>query len=281
MFTSTAHVSAPLDATAVLVDLRNFTPNLKASPVGADGSNVFCELLAHFYGICVEAAIIAVGASDTPPMYLNSTGDGVLMVFFDPDHHYRHGFLTTLMLNCTLRSVCETYNAEHGRPGVPTTSFGIGIESGQVCRVTDTGRGGDVVVETYIGDCINVAARAEGFTKSVHETHAIVGVHTNSLLCRALCDANYQRLMNVALDQEIDDDARLAIHDEMMTLNRRLCLTFMQVTVLKGVDEPIPLFRVSKQRARTENAQFQSLVQMLTRSPEHKAAVMSFLDRLA
>ncbi|MDP6945073.1 MAG: hypothetical protein QF464_13070, partial [Myxococcota bacterium] len=164
---------------------------------------------------------------------------------------------------------------------VPRTSFGIGVESGEVCRVTDTVRGDDIVVETYIGDCINVAARVEGLTKMVHETHAIVGVKTNTLLCRALFDAQYEGLMNAALLPGIGDAERLATHDKMMELNRRLCLAFMQVAVLKGVDEPIPLFRVSKQRARADNTQFQSLLRLLTSSQAHADRALAFVHRLS
>ena len=161
---------------------------------------MFCGLLARFYGVCVEAATIVVGAERAPAVYVNSTGDGVLMVFFDDDRHSRHGYLTTLLLNAALESVCASYNEEHGQLGVPATSYGIGMESGEVCRVTATSGRDDMVVETYIGDCINVAARVEGLTKTVHETHTIVGAHTNSLLCRTLFDVNYGELIDAVLD---------------------------------------------------------------------------------
>ena len=273
------HVSSPLAATAVLVDLRNFTPNLKASPVTADGLNVFCGLLSRFYGVCVKAATIAVGPDAASSVYVNSTGDGVLMVFFDDERHSQHGYLTTLLLNCALESVCASYNDEHGQPHVPSTSYGIGMESGHVCRVTDSSQTEDMVVETYIGDCINVAARVEGLTKTVHETHTIIGTRSNAALCRTLFDEDYDRLIDAALVPGLDDAERLAIYDQMMDLNRRLCLEFMHVAVLKGVDNPSPLFRIEDRRAQEDNPQFEELLRALTVSSEQRDAAVSFLRR--
>lgn len=272
-----AQVSPPRASTAVLVDLRNFTPNLKASPTTNHGTKVFCELLAEFYGVCVEAATLAVGVDEHPPVYLNSTGDGVLMVFFAAGQHARHAYLTTLLLNSALKSVCTRYNAEHGRAGIPTTSFGIGVESGQVCRVTDTDPSDTVVVETYIGDCINVAARVEGMTKMVHETHTIVGAETNNVLCHEFFDLRYEALMDRCLIPDLTDAQRLATYDQMTALNRQLCLAFMHLAVLKGVDEPLPLFRVVE--VHRDNSRFQSLLRLLSDSATHCEEALAFIDR--
>ena len=136
-----------------------------------------------------------------------------------------------------------------------------------------------MVVETYIGDCINVAARVEGLTKTVHETHTIVGAHTNSLLCRTLFDVNYGELIDAVLVPGLDDTERLTTYDKMMELNRRLCLEFMHVAVLKGVDNPSPLFRIEDRRAQEDNPQFEELLRALTVSSEQRDAAVSFLRR--
>src|SRR6516162_7734717 len=92
--------SPPVPATALLVDLRNFTPNLNAAPVDEQRISDFCRFLSQFYALCLEAALLAL-----PPalrgqrhLYMNSTGDGVLILFLHASH-VRHGFLTALVLH--------------------------------------------------------------------------------------------------------------------------------------------------------------------------------------
>src|SRR5687768_16190239 len=90
--------SPPVPAAALLVDLRNFTPNLNAAARGS--SNVFCDFLARFYGQCLRACTLALPPSDRngDAFYLNSTGDGILAVYAGESHHVR-GFLASVLLH--------------------------------------------------------------------------------------------------------------------------------------------------------------------------------------
>ncbi|SVE39124.1 uncharacterized protein METZ01_LOCUS491978, partial [marine metagenome] len=55
--------SKPVPATSLVIDLRNFTPNLKASTLGDDGVDQFCSFLAEFHAICIDAALMAMEPS--------------------------------------------------------------------------------------------------------------------------------------------------------------------------------------------------------------------------
>src|SRR5215467_2862652 len=97
-------VSPPLPATTLLVDIRNFTPNLNAAPADEQGINVFCHFLSAFYAVCLHASLTALPTALRlrPPLYMSSTGDGVLMIFTH-DAHARHGFLAAILLHVALQ----------------------------------------------------------------------------------------------------------------------------------------------------------------------------------
>lgn len=277
-------VSTPVTATTLLVDLRNFTPNLNAAKVDDRGVNGYCYFLSDFYALCLDACLIALPSSrrQQPPLYMSSTGDGVLIVF-SHDSHVRHGFLAALILHNVLQSICEHYNSRLDNPVCPRTSFGIGVESGDVCRIraSPPTEGGDPIIDTYIGSCINVAARAEAMSKVFYRANTIIAETTNELLCQEIFGESYNALIRQAFDPAIPDKERLAVHDKMNSFNRGLCLTFLHHHNLKGVDKPVPLFRVADASAYAGNPRFDSLVAKLTSGAEQVSEVVGFLKRYA
>jgi class 3 adenylate cyclase len=282
--TQTEHeVSPPLAATALIVDLRNFTASLNASSADTEQRNRFYQFLSEFYAICVDACLMALPPESRlkPPLYLNSTGDGVLIVYLC-EAHVRCGFLAALLMNLTLQSMCESYNAT-SQAKHPKVSFGIGVESGVVSYISASAplSGQDAtnpVVDTYIGECINVAARAEAMSKVFYGARTIIARGTNEFLCAELFGENYSALIRDALDVTLPDDKRLAVHDKMNDLNRRLCLTFIHHHNLRGVDEPMPLFRIADSSAVPGNPRFESLMASLNISNEHGCEVHQFLN---
>ena len=259
----------PVPATAVVVDLRNFTSHLNAASEDDDGVNLFCRFLAGFYALCLDAALIAMPADrrPEPPLYITSTGDGVLMVFTDTDWHFGHGYLTALVLHQVLARACGRYNESLAHPDLPGTSFGIGIESGRVARIraTAVNDASHPVIDTYIGECINVASRAQEVTKQLYEAHTLVCATTNTLLCHQLFGESYPSLMVESGRLGLADEQRIALHNHMNGLNRRLCLAFLHQHKLRGVARPLPLFRLSESAARLGNPRFDHVLELLTR----------------
>ncbi len=277
-------VSRPVPATALLVDIRNFTPNLNAAREDDQGVNLFCHFLSAFYALCLRAALLALPAPlrSQPPLYMSSTGDGVLIIFTHATH-VRNGFLTAILLHLALLEECGVYNSNRGEMTCPRTSFGIGVESGQVSRVRAQSPGdpGYPLVDTYIGPCINVAARAEAVSKLLHRANTIVSHEINSLLCKELFGTDYDELIERALHPSINDIERLALHDRMNDMNRGLCLSFIHQHHLKGVDEPVALFRLANSSVEMGNPRFEALLGRLTEDPDHLSDVRLFLSSLA
>jgi class 3 adenylate cyclase len=276
----THEVSPPAQGTALLVDLRNFTPNLNAARPDGRGINTFCHFLSRFYALCLDACLVALPRSQRrrPLVYISSTGDGVLVVFTDTSHA-RHGYLAALILNNVLQTLARRYNAAAGHLRAPATSFGIGVESGEVCRVQAHRHGeGPPLVDTFIGACINVAARAEATTKLFYQATVIIAETTNELLCRDLFGTSYAAQVARAVDPAGSDGDRLAAQDELTRFNRNLCVQFIQHHNLKGVERPMPLYRVANASARPGNPRFDALIAKLTDGPEQLEDVVRFLN---
>ena len=131
------HSTSAIPATAVVVDLRNFTPNLGAAQVRPDGVNDFCAFLAEFHAICLDACRVSIPIEhqDTPPFLLWSTGDGVIACFTDSTFHVQHAYLASLIMQGVLRNVCKEYNQSRKLKTIPAIGFGIGMETGEVWAV--------------------------------------------------------------------------------------------------------------------------------------------------
>jgi class 3 adenylate cyclase len=264
--------------------LRNFTPNLNAAPADEQRISDFCRFLSDFYALCLEASLLALAPDlrGQRQLYVNSTGDGALILFLHSSH-VRQGFLAGLMLHLSLQDKCDEYNGR-GRPvDCPKVSFGIGVESGEVCgvRAGPEGAGWPPRVETYIGSCINVAARAEALTKVYYRAHTIVAEHAHELLCRGLLGQSYRELVRAALDDDGRGEGGRAAHNRMADLDRRLCLGYLHYHHLKGLDGPLPLFRITDYSAYPGNDRFVTLLGQLTDGHRHSAEVADFLKRRA
>ncbi len=274
-----ARIDSSRDVSVLITDIRNFTPNLKSGKILQDGNNIFCQFLARFYDCCVQACITACGQEEPRPLYLNSTGDGVLSVFLSPERHFLDAYLAGIILCHTLPPLCEEYNQEKPHY-TPDVSFGIGLESGSAWRVIsyDTEESHTRIIETFIGDCIDVAARVETSTKDHARTFMLLSKQINQLLCTRLFDENYHELVKYALDEALSDDERKYVWDKMTRLNERLMVTFLGNHNMKGVLEPVPLFRLSPTLARPKRVEFQDILRKLSRDEGHYQRIIDLIE---
>src|SRR5207302_2033728 len=125
--------------------------------------------------------------------------------------------------------------------------FGIGIESSAVVRVTAPWPAGECGpgLDTYVGLGINVAARLEATTKSLFRSLTILGPEVHHLLCRDLLGADYRAELCKAADFNKWQHERDAANDRMRDHDRSLCLSFLHLHSLKGLDAPQPVFRIA------------------------------------
>ena len=69
----------------------------------------------------------------------------------------------------------------------------------------------------------------------------IIASQANQQLVTALAGVNYAELVSSTRHRVMTHDT-LAIEEEMNELNRRLCLGFIHLHTLRGVDRPSPCF---------------------------------------
>lgn len=263
-----------MPATALLVDLRNFTMSLNAAPVDAQGTNRFCYPLAEFYAETLDQCMRALAPSERaqPRMSVSSTGDGLLVVFMGP-RHYANGLLAAFLLETGLRDTCQRYNDAH--PQMPRISFGVGVESGEVSVIRAAS--GVVGVETVIGHCINIAARIEALTKLVASAQVIVADDTVEHCANAFFGETFASLR--AREQAADNDTdRVGVQMRMNEINRDMCLTWLDRYTLKGVDDPVPLYRLDESATCGGVQRFDRLLEHLVDSdPQHLHEVRDVL----
>ena len=258
----------PVKATTLVIDLRAFTSSLNSASVDEHGVNMFSAFLSRFYALCLESALLSLPPSlrDIPPLHIDSTGDGMIIVFFDTDDHHIYAFLTAILIHSRL-----SFHISNS----PINGFGIGLESGFVSKVFATSDA--LSVNTFIGECINTAARAESLTKTLFRAKTIIGPRLNNLLTQDLLGTDYDSIRSIA-DAAASDVTTLEQQRKMMLLNQALCLSFVYVHRLKGLHEPIPLYRLSESIINGNCNRFNQLLRKLTVDDEHLELVTTHLN---
>lgn len=256
-------VVTPVPGTALLLDLRNFTGQLDAATQG-EALQKFCGRLARFYALCREAADLSANGT---PYHMASTGDGMLAVFHGP-RHVQQAFVCALLLRLTIPKIFPTADDAYGNP---VASFGMGLESGEVCRVMAGGRA------TYIGRCINLAARLEAITKTLDSVDSILGEAMVGQLYAMATGEDFQALSKAAVDLETGDEEHLRVISKFGPANHTLCLSFLHYHRLKGVDRPVALHGLSRRASVPGNPRFDALLRTFSESPAQHEALCAWL----
>lgn len=220
-------------STVLMLDTRNFTNNLLY--FSKDGNSCFLEFIQELLN-CGTA--LAAYFSNNEEYYINSTGDGLLVIFLGNDNELRC-YLLGLALIIEIQKLCDKFNESYKRD----MSFGIGLESGPVSKIQTPGIKNNSY--TYLGNAINTAARIEAETKSHARAKMLIGEELNKKLVTRIFNINYSELMDLVVsnaDNKIIVDGTIS---QMNMINQKLLLSYIFEHNLKGLDRPIPLFRVS------------------------------------
>jgi class 3 adenylate cyclase len=242
-------------ATAMVLDIRDFTPTFQAA-TEAGTQERFLGFLEEVYRECLRACEATGAAPGDGTLYTASTGDGIVAVFMDDQWHAEQAFAAALVL-------CERLPPVFAARGFGTykqavDNFGIGLESG-VVYVVKAGTDASTVT-TCIGNAINIAARLEAHTKILFRTPLIIGGALNNLLCERLQPGfGYLNKVSRVLDPSADTSAFGALFAEMDGMNRELRVKFLNHLYLKGVGDPVAAFRYSPSLAQERGPIFRLL----------------------
>lgn len=240
-------MEALIPATALVLDIRGFTPRLQSylnDPTDED----FPGFVGEFFRAAVTACrktFLPTGTVDR--LWINSTGDGVVAVFLECDgdegrpFHALRGYLAGLQLMESLPDLFHDHGySEKDSKDYP---FGIGVESGHVQPAGFEGKHEDHVVETFLGSCINIAARLEGVTKTFDRTCMIVGMQNYSHLCQELLEVDYEETV-LATESATSREEHHTAFVELAAVSAELLCGYLGRVNLRGAGSR-QVFRVS------------------------------------
>lgn len=254
-----------IDSTVVVVDIRNFT--LIFEKFQKDNDSKFLTFIENYYLINLELAELV---SDNDNFYLSSSGDGLLIIFFGLCHEYC-AYLYGILLFQVLEKICTDFNEKN----VCDVSFGIGIESGYVQEVSSKINSREI--KTYLGSVINIASRIESATKNFGRTKLIIGECLYHRLIKSLFMEDYNKTVKNNVMFRKNYEEVIQHHNEMNKLNQNLMLFYIFEHNLKGVGNPLRLFRLSPTLADISKVSFYNILSKLAISPEKLKKVALFL----
>lgn len=254
-----------IDATVVIVDLRNFTNTYEKYQ--KSNIDILLNYMDDYYKKGIQIADISSLSND---YFISSTGDGLLVIFMGKGHE-RSGYIFSLVFYQLANKMCEDFNMANNEK----ISFGIGIETGVVQEIVTKNKGKSI--ETYLGSVINSAARIETISKQYNRTKLVVGNRIYNKLSQELFPEEYKAIVEDAKHQRRDHSLSIKYHNEINQLNQKLMLFYIFEHNLKGVEFPVPLYRLSPTLADINKNTYYEVLQRLCDSKEKFDEVKSYL----
>jgi hypothetical protein len=253
-----------VEGTAVFVDVRNFTSNLN----NLFSDDLYLTLIENIYEKGIELGLEFCSEKD---FYINTTGDGFLAIFLGKDNCIDAYFYSLLLHNCLTTLFVNYFK---NKLVIGNYYFGIGLESGEMKNVIT--KDSSKVINTYLGNVINIAARLEALSKDHTRSPIIFGPCINELLISKIFGESYSEIMNQAKKADNTERAQL-LHQKMNMLNSKLLSSYIFEHRLKGVDNSIPVFRVSPTLFDLDKNHFKDLVDLLP--DENRKKVFGVMEK--
>jgi len=255
----------PIDASVLIFDIRNFTDTLRDFEAIDDDS-----FLLFVQDICSCGYNIYFQLSPCNNIYFNTTGDGFLVIF-GGENHYLTCYLYGIVFNIIASEKVLAFNKNKDI----NLSYGIGMESGMVKKIIISTKPRDLY--TYIGNVINIASRIEAENKNHARANMIIGGQINQLLVKKLYGIDYFLLMEEVKKSNSTEEITTLI-DKMNRINQELLLSYIFEHNLKGVDKPMPLFRLSPSLLRQERKTYNTVVKNLSQIIDREEYIKSLIN---
>lgn len=229
------------DCSVLFLDVRNFTTLMEIFSSDDSFYNLIKQVYSNGESIAISFSREASG------FYINSTGDGFVLIYFG-EHHETKAFLTSLVLLKWLEPCFESFFKDKNDSNRTEGSyyFGIGIESGTVREVSSA----KSMLKTYLGDTINLAARIESLSKGHGRAPILYGPSINDRLTKLYHGCSYFDLTESAKRAPSKKEAE-EIHNKMIKINRSFLSSYIFEHRIKGSKEFLPIFRFSPTELET------------------------------
>jgi len=254
-----------IKATAIFVDIRNFTSNLNKY----FNTEKYFLLLEKVYQSGIR---LSYDLNLQDSFYINSTGDGYLIVI-SSEESYLDGYIYALLLHLILQKHFLDFFKKPLKVG--DYYFGIGLEYGSVRKISANYK--SIQIETYLGNAINIASRLETLTKDHARAPIIFGAQLNEALLLRLENVSYLKIMDQAKKAKSTEKAQL-LHQQMANYNSLLLSSYLFEHRLKGLESPMPTFRISPTLFDVNKYHFWELIERL--SDNRKKTVISCLKKI-
>ncbi len=232
-------INEDINSTVIFLDVRNFTPSLKEFSTNPN----FLELINNVY----KCGLVTISSfCKESEYYINSTGDGFLAIIMG-ENHFIKAYLIGLILVLHTKHWFEIFYSDKQDsklyPSEGKYFYGIGMESGHVEKV-ETPSISNKKIETYLGNVINISARIEALSKEHGRAPMLFGPTLNNLLSEKVFEVPYNELIDESKNMKGQECANIE-YAEMNKINLKLLSSYIFEHNLKGVDKPIPIFRLS------------------------------------
>ncbi len=225
-FMKTHELTQSINTSVVITDIRNFTGLFHHFQERNDSR--FLNFMRAYKRLHMRIAEMI-----SPNYYVNSTGDGIVVIFMSEDHHL-NAYVFGLMIHKKLNELCERFNTKNN----VFVDFGIGMDSGNVWKISESHE--DKNMNTYLGAVINRTTRIEAHTKIYHGINMLIGEHIFKKLVKDLYPDLFEEVANFKQNYE------LTITDDSLFIRtcKQLMLFYISDVVIRGLKQPIPLFKV-------------------------------------
>jgi hypothetical protein len=234
-----------IESTVVVTDIRNFTG--VCNLFEKRGNDMFMKFMEKYY----EYHMLLAKEISTASVYVSTTGDGIISIFMG-ENHAQEGYTYALSMYRILTEICKKFSQDSG----VELSFGIGADSGNIRKIDITKR--DISINTYLGPVINRTSRIESLTKDYHYTNMTIGGNLYKALMRIIYPED--TLMYEGSDNY---DDLIEEKPEMVLRSKRLLVYYIFENVLKGVDEPLPIFRLAGKLANNNRAFWRTIITLV------------------
>jgi class 3 adenylate cyclase len=224
-----------IESSVLVFDIKNFTNTLRKFE--RKKKNEFFKFVEDICS-CGYSYYRQLSSSNSDGIHFDTTGDGFLVIF-GGKYHFITSYLFGLIFDIIAAEKFEVFDKNNENE--KKLSYGMGIETGAVKKIKIAEWKNEC---TYIGNVINIASRIQSETRNHAKANLIISENVNQLLVKKIFNKNYFELRKKVKKAKSPEETK-KLFKELYRLNQGLLLFHLSKHYLRGIDDPVSLFRLS------------------------------------